>query len=271
VESMSTMQRAQTKPNPKAKAHPQAPSVYLSMGDTSENVAAKFNISRQAQDQFALQSQLRAAEAARTGKFEEEIVPVKTRVKESNGQFKDVILEADEGIRPDTTLEGLAKLKPAFRETGSSTAGNSSQVSDGASAVLVMTRALAQAYGWPIMGVIRSFAVAGCDPAIMGIGPALAIPKAVEKAGISLGDVDLFEINEAFASQFRYCVEQLGISPEKVNVNGGAIALGHPLGCTGARLTTTLLNEMRRRGARYGVVSMCIGTGMGAAAVFERA
>lgn len=176
----------------------------------------------------------------------------------------------DEGIRPGTTMEGLAKLKPAFKDGGSTTAGNSSQVSDGAAAVLLARRAKAEELGLPILGVLRAYAVVGVPPDIMGIGPAYAIPAALQQAGLTVKDVDIFEINEAFASQAVYCVEKLGIPPEKVNPLGGAVALGHPLGCTGARQVVTLLNELKRRGKRaYGVVSMCIGTGMGAAAVFE--
>ncbi len=178
----------------------------------------------------------------------------------------------DDGIRPQTTLAELAKLKPAFKKGGSTTAGNSSQVSDGAGAVLLMKRRVALEKGIHVLGVFRSFVAVGVDPAVMGIGPAVAIPKAVEAAGLELNDIDLFEINEAFASQFTYCAKKLELDEEKINVNGGAIALGHPLGATGARCTATLLHEMKRRGkdCRFGVVSMCIGSGMGAAAVFER-
>jgi len=269
VESMSTGVRAPTPPNPKAAGNELLQSVYLPMGTTSENVAARYRVSREQQDRIGYRSQKLAAAAQAEGRWREEIVPVATTVKDKNGQPQPVVLDKDEGVRPETSLEGLAKLKPSFSASGSSTAGNSSQVSDGASAVLLMTRALAEAYSWEVLGTFRSFASVGCDPAVMGIGPALAIPKALEKAGLSLADVDLFEINEAFASQFLYCLEELSIPLEKVNVNGGAIALGHPLGCTGARLTTTLLHEMRRCNVRYGVVSMCVGTGMGAAAVFE--
>jgi hypothetical protein len=185
-------------------------------------------------------------------------------------QTVDVVVTADDGVRADTTAEGLSKLKAAFSTTGTTTAGNSSQVSDGAAATLVMSRAKAESLGLPILGVVRSYAVVGVEPEVMGIGPAKAIPAALAKAGLSLGDIDVFEINEAFASQAVYCVRELGIDVDKVNPNGGAIALGHPLGCTGAKLTATLLHEMKRRSARYGVVSMCIGGGMGAAAVFER-
>ncbi|NWH52159.1 THIKA thiolase, partial [Fregata magnificens] len=259
----------------------------IPMGITSENVAEKFGVSRKKQDAFALASQqkclapskssstsnnlpLRAAKAQQMGLFKTEIVPVKTTVLDNQGNQKTITVHQDEGIRPSTTLEGLAKLKPAFKEDGSTTAGNASQVSDGAAAVLLAKRSKAAQLGLPVLGVLRSFAVVGVPPDIMGIGPAYAIPVAVEKAGLTLNDIDIYEINEAFASQAVYCVEKLGIPMEKVNPLGGAIALGHPLGCTGARQVVTLLNELKRRGKRaYGVVSMCIGTGMGAAAVFE--
>uniref|UniRef100_A0A8C6R903 3-ketoacyl-CoA thiolase B, peroxisomal n=1 Tax=Nannospalax galili TaxID=1026970 RepID=A0A8C6R903_NANGA len=237
---------------------------------TSENVAERFGISRQKQDAFALTSQQKAARAQSRGCFREEIVPVTTTVLDDEGNKRTITVSQDEGIRPSTTMEGLAKLKPAFKDGGSTTAGNSSQVSDGAAAVLLARRSKAKELGLPILGVLRSFAVVGVPPDIMGIGPAYAIPEALQKAGLTVSDIDIFEINEAFASQALYCVEKLGIPPEKVNPLGGAIALGHPLGCTGARQVVTLLNELKRRGKRaYGVVSMCIGTGMGAAAVFE--
>lgn len=202
--------------------------------------------------------------------FEQEIVSVRTKVLDPNGDEREVLVQKDEGIRAQTTPEGLAKLRPAFTPDGSTTAGNSSQVSDGAAAVLLGRRSVVQALGLPVLGVLRASAVVGVPPDVMGIGPALAIPAALERAGLTVDDVDVFEINEAFASQAVYCVEKLGIPLEKVNPNGGAIALGHPLGCTGARQVVTLLHELRRRKRRaYGVVSMCIGTGMGAAAVFE--
>ncbi|NXH97745.1 THIKB thiolase, partial [Pachycephala philippinensis] len=265
--------------------NPKARDCLIPMGITSENVAEKFGVSRKKQDAFALASQqkippkyfnlsyffvTRAAKAQQMGLFKAEIVPVKTTVTDDDGNKKTITVHQDEGIRPSTTLEGLAKLKPAFKEDGSTTAGNASQVSDGAAAVLLAKRSKAAQLGLPVLGVLRSFAVVGVPPDVMGIGPAYAIPVAVEKAGLTLNDIDIYEINEAFASQAVYCVEKLGIPMEKVNPLGGAIALGHPLGCTGARQVVTLLNELKRRGKRaYGVVSMCIGTGMGAAAVFE--
>ncbi|KAM4705771.1 3-ketoacyl-CoA thiolase, peroxisomal [Rhinophrynus dorsalis] len=242
----------------------------IPMGITSENVAERFGVSRQKQDAFSLFSQQRAAAAQRAGHFKNEIVPVTTTITDDQGNTKTITVTEDEGIRASTTIEGLGKLKPAFKEGGSTTAGNSSQVSDGAAAVLIAKRSAAVQLGLPISLVLRSYAVVGVPPDVMGIGPAYAIPVALEKAGLTINDIDVYEINEAFASQAVYCVEKLGIPLEKVNPNGGAIALGHPLGCTGTRQTVTLLNELKRRGKRgFGVVSMCIGTGMGAAAVFE--
>ncbi|XP_048193313.1 3-ketoacyl-CoA thiolase B, peroxisomal-like [Perognathus longimembris pacificus] len=271
VESMSMSERG----NPgnissRLVDNEKARDCLIPMGITSENVAERFGISREKQDAFALASQLKAARAQSQGRFRAEIVPVTTTVLDAKGTPKTITVSEDEGIRPNTTLEGLAKLKPAFKDKGSTTAGNSSQVSDGAAAVLLARRSKAEELGLPILGVLRSFAVVGVPPDIMGVGPAYAIPAALQKAGLTVNDVDIFEINEAFASQALYCVEKLGIPPEKVNPLGGAVALGHPLGCTGARQVVTLLNELKRRGKRaYGVVSMCIGTGMGAAAVFE--
>ncbi|KAM7394789.1 hypothetical protein PAMP_021572 [Pampus punctatissimus] len=242
----------------------------IPMGITSENVAERFGISREKQDAFALSSQQKAARAQDMGLFDREIVPVTTKLVDDEGKERNVTVAKDDGIRPGTTLAGLKKLRPAFKPDGSTTAGNSSQVSDGAAAVLIGRRSAVQALGLPVLGVLRGSAVVGVPPDVMGIGPAFAIPAALQQAGLTVADVDVFEINEAFASQVVYCVEKLGIPMEKVNPNGGAIALGHPLGCTGARQVVTLLNELRRRGRRaYGVVSMCIGTGMGAAAVFE--
>ncbi|XP_028263023.1 3-ketoacyl-CoA thiolase, peroxisomal [Parambassis ranga] len=242
----------------------------LPMGITSENVAERFGVSREQQDIFALSSQQKAARAQSLGLFDQEIVPVTTRLGDEDGGERQVTVTKDDGIRAGTTLEGLRKLRPAFKPDGSTTAGNSSQVSDGAAAVLIGRRSAVEALGLPVLGVLRGSAVVGVPPDVMGIGPAFAIPVALQQAGLTVDDIDVFEINEAFASQAVYCVEKLGIPLEKVNPNGGAIALGHPLGCTGARQVVTLLHELRRRGRRaYGVVSMCIGTGMGAAAVFE--
>eukprot|EP01099_Mayorella_cantabrigiensis_P001419 TRINITY_DN1615_c0_g1_i1.p1 TRINITY_DN1615_c0_g1~~TRINITY_DN1615_c0_g1_i1.p1 ORF type:complete len:436 (-),score=163.49 TRINITY_DN1615_c0_g1_i1:144-1415(-) len=244
--------------------HPSSQACLVPMGETSENVASKYSISREEQDKFALASQTKALAAQKAGKFKEEIVPITVSLG-----GKKVTVSEDDGIRP-TTLEGLAKLKPAFKATGSTTAGNASQVSDGAGAVLVMSRAKAQELGYPVLGVFRSFATVGVPPEIMGVGPGYAIPEAVKRAGLQINDIDIFEVNEAFASQALWSLKHAGIPVEKVNPNGGAIALGHPLGATGARQVSTLLNEMKRQNKRFGVISMCIGTGMGAAAVFER-
>ncbi|KAI4356446.1 hypothetical protein L6164_000468 [Bauhinia variegata] len=259
--------------NPKMETFAQARDCLLPMGITSENVAQRYGVTRQEQDQAAVESHKRAAAATASGKFKEEIIPIATKIVDpKTGEEKKIVVSVDDGIRPNTNLTDLAKLKPAFRKDGSTTAGNASQVSDGAAAALLMKRSVAMQKGLPIIGVFRSFAAVGVDPAVMGVGPAFAIPAAVKSAGLKLGDIDLFEINEAFASQFVYCCKKLALDPKKVNVNGGAIALGHPLGATGARCVATLLNEMKRRGkdCRFGVISMCIGTGMGAAAVFER-
>ncbi|MCD7469087.1 3-ketoacyl-CoA thiolase 2, peroxisomal [Datura stramonium] len=259
--------------NPKVDAFVQARDCLLPMGITSENVAQRFGVTRLEQDQAAVISHQRAAAATASGKFKDEIIPVLTKiVDQQTRNEKPVVISVDDGIRPNTNLTGLAKLKPAFKSNGTTTAGNASQVSDGAAAVLLMKRSVAMQKGLPILGVFRSFAAVGVDPAVMGIGPVVAIPAAVKSAGLGLENIDLFEINEAFASQFVYCRKKLNLDPEKVNVNGGAMALGHPLGATGARCVATLLHEMKRRGkdCRFGVISMCIGSGMGAAAVFER-
>ena len=273
VESMSMVPMTGNKyaPNPYLAEH--YPEVYTSMGLTAEILAKKFGISREEADTYSYQSHMKAARAIREGKFKEEIVPLKVRRwEEGDGRpvVREFVFEVDEGVRYDTSLEALASLPPVFAQNGIVTAGNSSQTSDGAAAVVVMSSERAEALGLRPMAVFRSFAVAGVPPEIMGIGPVEAIPKALKLAGIRLQDVDLIELNEAFAVQVLAVVRQLELDPEILNVNGGAIALGHPLGCTGAKLTATLLHEMPKRGARYGVVSMCIGGGMGAAGVFER-
>jgi len=239
------------------------------MGITSENVAEQWKISRQTQDQLAVDSNKKAAAAQAAGLFDSEIVPVKTTVKAKDGSVTEVVVTKDEGPRADTTLEGLGKLRAAFKPGGTTSAGNSSQVSDGAAMVLLARRSEAKKLGLPIVGRFRSYAVVGVDPLVMGIGPAYAIPAALNKANLTVNDVDIFEVNEAFASQAVMTVEHLKIPKEKLNPKGGAIALGHPLGCTGARQIATLLPELKRTGKTKGVVSMCIGTGMGAAAVIE--
>lgn len=250
-----------------------APEYYMSMGHTAEEVANRFNISRGDQDRFAVRSHQKAAKALKEGKFDEEVVPVDVTVREvgRDNKLTEKVFQftSDEGVRPDTTEEVLSKLKPAFSINGSVTAGNSSQMSDGAASVLVMEREKAEAEGLKPIVKFRSFAVAGVEPEIMGVGPVEAVPKALKMAGLSVDDIGLFELNEAFASQALRVIRELKIDEEKVNVNGGAIALGHPLGCTGTKLTLTLINEMKRRNVQFGVVTMCIGGGMGAAGVFE--
>lgn len=242
----------------------------IPMGITSENVAADFKVSRQKQDEFAASSHTKAVEAQKNGWFNEEIVPVKATVEDKEGNETTVVVDKDDGIRPGTTAEKLAKLRPAFDDEGSTTAGNASQVSDGAAAVLLMKRKTAEKLGLAIIGKYITSAVVGVPPRIMGVGPAYAIPVALEKAGITVNDVDLYEINEAFASQAVFSVDKLNIPYEKVNINGGAIALGHPLGVTGARQIATLMSALKRTNKKVGVTSMCIGSGMGMAAVFER-
>ncbi len=270
VESMSEIAMGGQKPSPNPSLMGERPEAYTPMGITAEIVAERFGVSREVQDQFAFDSHQKALAAQKAGRFLNEIVTLHTRVMTDSG-WKALAFAVDEGPRADTTLEGLAKLRTAFKQTGGTvTAGNTSQMSDGAAASILAAGEVAKREGWPVLGWLRSYQVAGVPPEIMGIGPVAAIPKALARAGLSIGDIDLFEINEAFASQAVYCVRELGIDPAKVNVNGGAIALGHPLGCTGARQMATLLHEMQRRGARYGVISMCIGGGMGAAAVVER-
>lgn len=271
VESMSLSKQGMEGDdlNPKVFENDAARDCLIPMGITSENVAERFGITREEQDLMGFQSQQKAARAQRLGLYKDEIIPVTTMIKDKEGNEREITVSEDDGIRPGTTLEGLAKLRPAFKKGGTTTAGNSSQVSDGAAAVLAMKRSVAKQMGLPVLGVFVSFAVVGVPPSVMGIGPAYAIPEALKKAGLSVDDIDIFEINEAFASQATYSVKKLGIPMEKVNPLGGAIALGHPLGCTGSRQIATLLHELKRRGKpAYGVISMCIGTGMGAAAVF---
>ncbi|HEU4964458.1 MAG TPA: acetyl-CoA C-acyltransferase [Bacilli bacterium] len=273
VESMSMVPMVGYKLAPNPWLVDNLPEIYMGMGYTAEQVAQRFGVTREMQDEFAVRSHQRAAAAIAAGKFKDEIVPVPVQQVsvDENGkvQTREFLFDTDEGVRPDTSLEGLARLRPAFHVKGSVTAGNSSQTSDGAAATVVMSAERAAQLGLKPLAVFRSFAVAGVDPDIMGVGPVAAIPKALQKAGLSQADIDLFEVNEAFASQAYYVVRELGLDPDKVNVNGGAIALGHPLGCSGTKLTVQLLNELRRRNGRYGVVSMCIGGGMGAAGVFE--
>lgn len=271
VESMTMGYGADAmgKVNPKSDDVPLASDCNLPMGVTSENVAKQFGIGREKQDLFAAESYRRAVEAQKAGRFTSEIVPVKTFIEDKDGNEKEIVVDKDEGPIP-TPLEKLQKLKPAFSEDGGSTAGNSSQVSDGAAAVLLMRRSKAKQLGLKPLARYVSFAVTGVPPAIMGIGPAVAIPAALQKAGLKTSDIDVYEINEAFASQAVYCCEVLKLDMKKVNPLGGAIALGHPLGCTGARQIATIIPELQRTNGRYGCTSMCIGSGMGAAMIIER-
>ncbi|MED3910081.1 acetyl-CoA C-acetyltransferase [Peribacillus simplex] len=273
AESMSLLPMMGHVTRPNARLAETAPEYYMGMGHTAEAVAKKYGISRDDQDAFSVRSHQKAAKAIAEGKFSDEIVPVDVTLRSVGPdlklQEKSFTFTQDEGVRPGTTAEVLKKLRPAFSVTGSVTAGNSSQTSDGAAAVMVMDGEKASSLGLKPMGKFRSFAVAGVPPEIMGIGPIAAIPKALKLAGLELSDIGLFELNEAFASQSIQIIRELGLNEEIVNVNGGAIALGHPLGCSGAKLTLSLLHEMKRRNQQFGVVTMCIGGGMGAAGVFE--
>jgi acetyl-CoA acyltransferase len=270
VESMSLIPMGGTRPSLNPVVVEQLPDVYIPMGNTAENVARRFEISREAQDVFAFESHKKAVAAWTRGDFPAEVVPVKTRVFE-DGAWRDITMDRDDGPRADTSLDKLATLKPAFDPTGSVTAGNSSPLSDGAAAVVLMAADKAREQGKKIRAYFRAFAVAGVPPAIMGIGPIPAVRKLLKKTGLSIADIDLFELNEAFASQGLYCIRELGLPAERVNVNGGAIALGHPLGATGARQIATALHELERRKGRYAVITMCVGGGMGAAGLIERA
>jgi acetyl-CoA acyltransferase len=273
VESMSMVPMTGNKfaPNPwMAKNYPQ---IYIGMGQTAENVAQQYSISREEQDAFGYRSHMRAIAAQDAGKFVDEIVPLafeRVTPKDNRTVTQSVVFDADEGPRRNTTLEAMAKLRPAFAKGGSVTAGNSSQMSDGAAAVLVMERKRAEALGLQPLARFVGFAAGGVPPEIMGIGPTVAVPKAMELTGLSLDDMGLIELNEAFASQSLAVIGELNLDEEITNVNGGAIALGHPLGCTGAKLTVQIIHEMARRDVQFGLVTMCIGGGMGAAGIFER-
>lgn len=272
TESMSMVPMTGLKFSPMPYLAKNYPEAFTSMGLTAENVAEMYAISREDQDAFALQSNLRAAAAVESGRFDEQIVPVPVTIKEpGNGGIREktFVFKRDEGPRGDTTLQALAKLKPAFKDGGSVTAGTSSQMSDGAAGVVIVSQSKAKALGLKPMARMVSYAVGGVPPEVMGIGPIVAIPKALKLAGLSLSDIGLIELNEAFSAQSLAVVRELGLDLEITNVNGGAIALGHPLGCTGAKLTTQLLYEMKLRAVQFGMVSMCIGGGMGAAAIFE--
>jgi acetyl-CoA acyltransferase len=275
TESMSMVPMGGNKVSPNPTLVETYPDVYLSTGLVAENHARQSGISREEQDAFALRSHERAIAAIDTGRFKDEIVPLTVRRVEpaTNGGkpvTREFTFEVDEGPRRDTSLEALAKLKPAFHASGTVTAGNSSQTSDGAAAVIVTSAEYAQAHGLKPLARFVTYATAGVPPELFGIGPVPAIRKALKLAGLTLDDIDLIELNEAFAAQVLAVLKELPMDPDKLNVNGGAIALGHPLGCTGAKLTTSLVYEMQRRGAKYGLVTMCVGGGMGAAGIFER-
>jgi acetyl-CoA acyltransferase len=276
VESISGLSRgkeAEFERNPRLLD--EKPEIFMAMGNTAEVVARRYQVTRESQDEYALQSQQRYAAAVEAGKIAEEIVPMTVKwrkvVNRETGEtaIAEGTVDRDECNRPNTTMDGLAGLPPAFEEGGTVTAGNASQLSDGASMALVMSEKKAEQLGLEPMGYFRGFTVAGCEPDEMGIGPVFAIPKLLESRGLSLDDIDLIELNEAFASQCLYCRDRLGIDNEIYNVNGGSIAIGHPFGMTGARLTGLLLRELKRRGGKRGLVSMCIGKGMGAAGLFE--
>ncbi len=273
VESMSQipMGGSMMYPNPAlVDSHPGA---FTGMGLTAENVAERFNIGRDEQDEFGAKSQQKAEKALKEGRFKSQITPlkVKKQIQLPNGRFdfEEVVFDQDEGVRPGTTKESISKIPPAFKPNGSVTAGNSSQTSDAAAALLLMSKEKAKELGLKPLATFRFHVVEGCEPEIMGVGPAVAIPKVLKLAKMNLDQIDLIELNEAFAAQAIYCINELGINQEITNVNGGAIALGHPLGCTGSKLTTQLIYEMHERKARWGLVSMCIGFGMGAAGLFE--
>ncbi len=273
TESMSMVPMGGNKVSPNPQLVASYPDVYLSTGLVAENHARESQISRQAQDEFALRSHQRAVNAIEKGLFKNEIVPLTVRIVLPNGNkpaVKEFTFDTDEGPRRDTSLDALAKLRPAFHISGSVTAGNSSQTSDGAAAVVVTSAELAKERGLTPLARFVGYATAGVAPEMFGIGPVPAIRKVLKQTGLALDQIDLIELNEAFAAQALACMKELNLDPEKVNVNGGAIALGHPLGCTGAKLTATLINEMHRRKAKYGMVTMCVGGGMGAAGIFER-
>ncbi|AZB22479.1 acetyl-CoA C-acyltransferase [Kaistella haifensis] len=273
TESMSYIPMGGYKPVPETEVAKTNPDYYWGMGYTAEEVAKQYNISREEQDQFALESHLKALKANETGAFKNQIVsiPVEYNFLDENQkiQTKKFDFSVDEGPRADTSLEGLAKLRPVFANGGSVTAGNSSQMSDGAAFVIVMSEDMVKELGLEPEARLVAYAAAGLEPRIMGMGPVYAIPKALKQAGLELKDIDLIELNEAFASQSVAIKKELGLNPDILNVNGGAIALGHPLGCTGTKLTVQLLDEMRKRGNKYGMVTMCVGTGQGAASIFE--
>ncbi|MBF5042658.1 thiolase family protein [Aggregicoccus sp. 17bor-14] len=271
TESMSMVPMGGNKVSANPEIMEKIPEVYTSMGATAENIATRYSVSREDADKFAYESQRRAANARETGKFREEIAPITVKVFDEDGKQHTVTVKDDTILRPETTLEGLAKLRPAFNQKGVVTAGNASPLTDGAAAAVVMSEEKAKELGVKPLGYFLDFQVAGVPPEVMGIGPVPAVKKLLAKNNLKVEDIDVFELNEAFAAQALHCIRELGIPLDKVNPNGGAIALGHPLGVSGTRLVATILRELKRRNGRYGVVTMCIGGGMGAAALIENA
>ena len=269
TESMTLVPMGGNKVSANPELMQKHPEVYTSMGATAENIASRYSVSREDADKFAYESQRRAATAREQGKFKDELFPVTTTVYDEDGTARQVTVSVDTILRPDTTLEGLAKLKPAFNQKGVVTAGNASPLTDGAAAAVVMSEEKAQQLGVKPLGYFLDYQVAGVPPEIMGVGPVPAVKKLLAKNNLKVEDIDVFELNEAFAAQSLHCIRELGIPQDKVNPNGGAIALGHPLGVSGTRLVATILRELKRRNGRYGVVTMCIGGGMGAAALIE--
>jgi len=269
TESMTMVPMGGNKVSANPEIMEKYPEVYTSMGATAENIASRYSVSREDADKFAYESQRRAATAREQGKFKEEIFPVTTTVFDEDGKAHQVTVSVDTILRPDTTLEGLAKLRPAFNQKGVVTAGNASPLTDGAAAAVVMSEEKAQQLGVKPLGYFLDYQVAGVPPEIMGVGPVPAVKKLLAKNNLKVEDIDVFELNEAFAAQALHCIRELGIPLDKANPNGGAIALGHPLGVSGARLVATILRELKRRNGRYGVVTMCIGGGQGAAGLFE--
>ncbi len=272
AETMSMVPMTGFRVNPNPYMVENAPEVYMNMGLTAEQVALEYEVSRQAQDEFALRSHQRAAAAYEKGIFKDEILPIEIEEVEPGPEGpvrRKLVLDRDEHVRPNTSLEALAKLRPVFKQGGTVTAGNSSPLSDGAAGVIVMERSMAESLGLKPLVRYVGFNVGGVRPEVMGIGPIAAVPKLLKRTGLSLDNIDLIELNEAFAAQSVAVIRELGFDEEKTNVNGGAIALGHPLGCTGAKLTVQIINEMKRRQAQFGMVTMCIGGGMGAAGIFE--
>ncbi|MFY0579208.1 thiolase family protein [Cystobacter fuscus] len=270
TESMTMVPMGGNKVSANPEIMEKFPEVYTSMGVTAENIASRYSVSREDADKFAYESQRKAATAREQGKFKDEIFPVTTTVYDEEGNAKQVTVSVDTILRPETTLEGLAKLRPAFNQKGVVTAGNASPLTDGAAAAVVMSEEKAKELGIKPLGYFVDFQVAGVPPEIMGVGPVPAVKKLLAKNNLKIEDIDVFELNEAFAAQALHCLRELGVPLEKANPNGGAIALGHPLGVSGARMVATILSELKRRDGRYGVVTMCIGGGMGAAALIER-